>query len=40
MQAATARQYTAEEYEALKGELRRKQLSFKSILCRPQSAFA
>lgn len=38
--AATARQYTAEEYEALKGELRRKQLSFKSILCRPQSAFA
>lgn len=40
LQAATARQYTAQEYEALKGELRRKQLSFKSVLCRPQSAFA
>ncbi|XP_048730668.1 uncharacterized protein LOC125647883 isoform X2 [Ostrea edulis] len=37
---ATVRQYSAAEYEALKGELRRKQQSFKSILTRPQSAFA
>ncbi|XP_062573913.1 uncharacterized protein LOC134235786 isoform X1 [Saccostrea cucullata] len=38
--AAKARQYTAEEYDALKEELRRKQQTFKSIFTRPQSAFA
>ncbi|KAJ8298832.1 hypothetical protein KUTeg_022892 [Tegillarca granosa] len=35
----SARQYTAEEYEALKAELRQKQRAFKSMLCRPQTAF-
>ena len=38
-QPKSARQYTIEEYEDLKEELRQKQRAYKSMFVRPQTAF-
>ena len=38
-QPKSARQYTVEDYEYLKEELRRKQIAYKSMLTRPMTCF-